>query len=147
VAPSLVVRKVAIDVLTSVVMRTPVGNPEIWAANRVAVNYNAEVAAHNSALRADPANLTKAGHLRPGRKLHDSMDFVAPAGYVGGRMRAAWNVSIGAPDTTTTDAVDPQGQSTIDRGISVIVGAEDTQNIYLTNSVPYAVSIEYGHSG
>ncbi len=96
-APEVVVRKIAIDILTSIVMKSPVGNPELWAINATARRYNSEVTAHNAALRADPSNLTKNGRLKPGRKLNDGMSIVSPAGYVGGRFRAAWTVSIGAP--------------------------------------------------
>jgi hypothetical protein len=100
-----VVRKVAIDLLTATVMRTPVGNPDLWKNKK------------------------------------------APKGYVGGRLRANWTVSISAPDLTTTNAIDKDGSSTIAAGTTVINGADGTQDIYMTNSLPYALPIEYGHSG
>ncbi|MGY3038534.1 hypothetical protein ACVWWQ_000121 [Rhodanobacter sp. TND4EL1] len=145
-APAQVVRRATQELLTNIVMRTPVGNPELWEVNRVAVNYNTQVTEHNAALRANPANLTRAGQLRPGKKLHDGMDIVAPAGYVGGRLRANWNVSLAAPDTSTTDAVDKTGTATIGVGADVLANADGKQDIYITNNLPYAVSIEYGHS-
>jgi len=145
-APELVIRKVATDILTSIVMRSPVGNPELWAINATARHYNDEVAAHNTALRQDPANLTKAGRLKPGRKLNDGMSIVSPAGYVGGRFRAAWTVSIGAPSGAVTGDVDKSGQPTIEKGISVIATADGQQDIYITNNLPYARALEYGHS-
>jgi hypothetical protein len=86
------------------VLRTPVGNPDLWKSK-------------------------------------------PPKGYVGGRLRANWTVSIGVPDTTTTDAIDQSGEGTINAGRAVIDTADTTQAIYMTNSLPYAVSIEYGHSG
>lgn len=100
----LVVRKVAIDLLTATVLRTPVGNPSLWK-----------------------------------RK--------PPKGYVGGRLRANWNVSLVAPDTTTTQGIDKGGQSTIAKGAAAINVREGEQDIWIVNSLPYAIPIEYGHSG
>ncbi|SEN09832.1 hypothetical protein SAMN02800694_2764 [Luteibacter sp. UNCMF331Sha3.1] len=145
-APAVVVRKVSMDILTSVVMRSPVGNPELWAINSTARNYNAEVAAHNSSLRQDPSNLTKTGRLKAGRRLNDGMGIKAPAGYVGGRLRANWTVSLGAPSTTVFDEVDKSGQRAIQQGIAVIQHANGVQDIYVMNNLPYARAIEYGHS-
>lgn len=34
------VRGLTLELFTSVVMSTPVGNPELWERNRVAANYN-----------------------------------------------------------------------------------------------------------
>lgn len=70
-----------------------------------------------------------------------------PKGYVGGRLRANWNVSLVAPDTTTTDAIDKTGGSTIDRGSAEIGQADGIKDIWMMNSLPYALPIEYGHSG
>ncbi|WP_426269144.1 hypothetical protein ACN9MB_13035 [Dyella kyungheensis] len=99
-----VVRKVSIDILSSVVQRSPVGNPDLWAHK-------------------------------------------PPAGYSGGRFRANWNVSLVDPDTTTTDDIDQSGSTTVDRGSAVIGGADGVKDICITNSLPYAIPIEMGHSG
>ncbi|GGA05605.1 hypothetical protein [Dyella caseinilytica] len=142
-----VVRKVSIDLLTATVMRTPVGNPELWAVNRIAKNYNAAVAQWNAEMRNDPVNLTRAGRLKPGKKSSDSMDIIAPKGYVGGRLRANWFASIGGYTEITTDATDAQGNSTISDGAAIIDQATGDGDIFIVNSLPYAVPIEYGHSG
>lgn len=98
-----VVRKVGIDLLASVIDKTPVGNPELWSSP-------------------------------------------APAGYVGGRLRANWTASIGSPDTGTTTETDAQGGQTKARGSAKIDGWRGG-DIYLMNSLPYARAIEYtGHS-
>lgn len=99
-----VVRRVSQDVLQSVVFKTPVGNPDVWAVKR------------------------------------------APKGYVGGRLRANWNVALGTVDTTTTVAVDPSGDMTIARGAQIIAQADGTKDVFITNSLPYALPVEYGHS-
>lgn len=69
-----------------------------------------------------------------------------PAGYVGGRLRGNWNVSIGAADFTTTVVRDQTGGATIARGNNILHGWKDG-DIYLMNSLPYVRPIEYlGHS-
>jgi hypothetical protein len=103
-APALVVRKATIDLFSAVVMRTPVGNPTLWAGP-------------------------------------------APKGYVGGRLRANWIVSLGRPDASTTAAIDKTGDATKAKGITVITHADGEQDIWMTNNLPYALPIEYGHSG
>lgn len=70
-----------------------------------------------------------------------------PKGYVGGRLRANWTVALTAPNITTTDAIDKDGGATITTGVAVIATADGTQDIFITNSLPYAIPIEYGHSG
>ncbi|MHC8305476.1 AMP-binding protein [Pseudomonas sp. PB3P13] len=102
-------REIIIEVGSSVIRMSPVGNPEIWAQNAVASQYNKAVDDHNSDLRSDPANLTKGGRLKSGRKLNDGMNIVAPEGYVGGRFRANWHLSINVVESVTFDEVDPGG--------------------------------------
>lgn len=99
----VVVRKASIDLLTATVMRTPVGNPDLWKSK-------------------------------------------PPKGYVGGRLRANWNVSLVSPDTSTTDAIDKDGDPTIERGSAAIGEADGIKDIWIMNSLPYAIPVEYGHS-
>jgi hypothetical protein len=69
----------------------------------------------------------------------------APKGYVGGRLRANWNVSLSVPDESTSEARDKAGASTVARGAAKIDGYTG-EDIYVVNSLPYAIPIEYGHS-
>ena len=69
----------------------------------------------------------------------------APKGYVGGRLRANWNVSLVMPDESTTNAIDPAGGGTIARGTDAL-GNSKGEDIYIMNSLPYAIPVEYGHS-
>jgi hypothetical protein len=70
-----------------------------------------------------------------------------PAGYVGGRLRANWMVSLVAPDTSTTAAIDKDGGTTIAKGSQTIAGSDGTEDIWIMNSLSYAIPAEYGHSG
>lgn len=139
-------REIIIEIGSSIIRMSPVGNPEIWAQNAVASQYNKAVDDHNSALRSDPANLTKAGRLKPGRKVHDGMDIVAPAGYVGGRFRGNWMFSIGTPDNATTEEVDPSGAKSTARISAGTIEFKAGDTCYITNSLGYAIPLEFGHS-
>ena len=143
----LVVQKVAIDALSSVVKRSPVGNPELWAANAHATQYNNAVDFENARLRADTVNLNKAGRLKAGRKIKDSMPIVAGAGYVGGRFRGNWQVAFNVAPTGETGVVDKNGSATIAAGAAVIQAfTSSIGSIWLMNNTAYAEPLEYGHS-
>lgn len=142
-----VVRVAGIKILARLVDMSPVGNPELWEANQTAVVYNAAVDEHNSLLRQNPNNLTKAGRLRAGRKVNDSMDLKAPPVYTGGRFRGNWQVSFDAHTTEETGRIDKTGNMTKAAGNYVlsrfIVGMNE---IFFCNNVPYAYRLEMGHS-
>lgn len=124
-------RAIALEVLSRVVLRSPVGNPDLWKAN-------AEVVANRKAIqiarRVSKRRLQREAPLKSGR------------GYVGGRFRGNWVVSIGSPSNATTEAVDPQGQRVLAEGGAVISNAKWGAVIYVMNNLPYAVPLEYGHS-
>lgn len=142
-----VVRVVGIKILARLVQMSPVGNPELWAVNQTAAAYNAAVAEHNSLLRQNPDNLTKAGRLRPGRKVKDGMDLKAPPGYTGGRFRGNWQVSFDARTTDETGRVDKAGHLTMAAGnVTLGLFKVGVRDIYFCNNVPYSYRLEMGHS-
>ncbi|MGQ9451801.1 hypothetical protein ACP4QI_009985 [Leclercia sp. TB492] len=142
-----VVRVVGIKILARLVQMSPVGNPELWAVNQTAEAYNAAVSEHNSQLRQNPGNLTKAGRLRPGRKVNDSMDLKAPPGYTGGRFRGNWQVSFDQRARGETGRIDKAGHETIAAGNLVLEQFKvGTTAVYFCNNVPYAYPLEMGHS-
>lgn len=145
-AVDLTLREIVIELGSSVIRMSPVGNPELWAQNAIATQYNKAVDEHNSALRNDPANLTKNGRLKAGKKLNDSMDLVAGKGYVGGRFRGNWQFSIESPATGELDTIDPGGAATIDALIAGVQSLTAGQTAYIVNNLPYAIPLEYGHS-
>lgn len=140
-----VIRYITLSLFAGTVQSTPVGNPSLWAVNKTAANYNSEVSIWNAAQRAVPENLTSAGRLRRGLKVNDSMSLIAPAGYVGGRLKANWQVSQNAPKTGTLDTTDKSGATTIAQ-IEAGMGGWGSVT-YLANNLPYAHAIEFdGHS-
>jgi hypothetical protein len=97
-----VVRKIIIDVGTSLVLKSPVGDAQYW-------------------------------------------QHPAPKGYVGGRFRANWQYNLDAPTVSTTEAIDPEGTTTISAIVGK-VGKGAGHKHYITNSLPYAIPLEEGHS-
>jgi hypothetical protein len=138
------IRHRTIGLFNSVIMMTPVGNPDLWKVNKQAAAYNQAVSDENYRLRQDPANLTKAGRLRKGRKINDSMPIIKPKDYVGGRARGNWQCSLASPITNEIDRIDPNGSAaTADVEATVKAGEIN----YLSNNVPYIRRLEYeGHS-
>jgi hypothetical protein len=135
-----VARKSTLDLFRAVGYRSPVGNPELWAENAAAAAHNQEIATHNAALRQDPGNLTKNGRLKRGLKRKDIMAIKAPPGYVGGRFRANWNVSYGAPDFSTTESTQKERVfEEARKAMTLPVGGL----VYLSNGLPYGPRLEY----
>lgn len=103
-AQSQIVRAISTEILTRIVLRTPVGNPSLWKGK-------------------------------------------PPAGYVGGRARANWTVSLGSYSGTTLELVDKDGRTTIARGMNSLSSWQPGESIYIMNSLPYIRPLEYeGHS-
>lgn len=142
------VRRTGIKILGRLVDMSPVGQPEIWQVNQTASAYNTAVREHNAALRDDPANLTKAGRLRRGLRVNDSMDIKKPEGYVGGRFKNNWYVGLDSQPTATNDTPDASGQGSNSRGMAVleVFRVGQVSSIYFTNNLPYAAALENGHS-
>lgn len=142
----LVVRKTVIGLLSSVVKKSPVGNPELWKVNRIGAQYNQAVRDYNFSLRQDPLNLNRAGRLRPGLRSHDRMDLHAPEGYVGGRFRGNWQVGVNSDVTTEIDRIDKNGSSTVSVEAAKIPTQAAGKVYYIANNLPYAQALETGHS-
>lgn len=143
------VRRTGIKILGRLVDVSPVGQPEIWQVNQTASAYNTAVREHNAALRDDPANLTKAGRLRRGLRVNDSMDIKKPDGYVGGRFKNNWYVGFDSQPTESNETPDASGQGSNSRGMEVleVFRVGQVNSIYFTNNLPYAIALENGHSG
>ncbi|WP_146009824.1 hypothetical protein [Janthinobacterium sp. ROICE36] len=70
-----------------------------------------------------------------------------PPGYVGGRFRANWQLSLGSPATGVLDKVDKDGSATIAAHAAANKAAKAGDVIYLVNNLAYAKRIEEGWSG
>ncbi|MCX4217397.1 hypothetical protein MKZ87_07065 [Pseudomonas sp. MCal1] len=159
-------REIVIEIGSSVIRMSPVGNPEIWAANvahratnvRAADNYDFKVAVRNTLINLNENNFTKAGKLKRGVKYAKPLTkaerdqnfnvngLVAGKGYVGGRFRGNWQFLIGAPADGVLDQVDPGGNVTLAKLKLQVEQLTIGQTAYIVNNLPYAVPLEYGHS-
>ncbi len=70
----------------------------------------------------------------------------APVGYVGGRFRNNWLFGEGQANTATNNGADPTGVNAMSRLTAQIQAAQMGSMWYITNSLPYARALEYGHS-
>jgi hypothetical protein len=159
-------REIVIEIGSSLIRMSPVGNPELWAENvaRRAKNtaaadaYDYNVKLRNTVTNLTESNFTKSGNLKKGVKYAKPLTkterdqnfnvngLVSGKGYVGGRFRANWHLSIDVVENVTFDEVDPTGQETIAALVSAISDFTAGQTAYLINNLPYAIPLEYGHS-
>jgi hypothetical protein len=63
-----------------------------------------------------------------------------------GRLRGNWFPSVGAEGNETSEDIDPTGQQAQQRSTAFVSGLSGGRLTYLTNNLPYAVPIEFGHS-
>lgn len=159
-------REIIIEIGSSVIRMSPVGNPEIWAANVAhrsankasADAYDANVEVRNVVIALTPGNFTKQGNLKKGVKYAKPLTkaervqnfnvngLVSGQNYVGGRFRGNWMFSIGSPDSSTTEEVDPTGAKSMARIRDGAIEFTAGQTCYITNSLGYAIPLEFGHS-
>ena len=159
-------REVVIEIGSSVIRMSPVGNPEIWAANVAhrqantaeADAYDFKVVVRNTVINLTDSNFTKAGKLKRGVKYAKPLTkterdqnfnvngLVAGKDYVGGRFRGNWQFSIDTPADGVLDQIDPSGNVSIAVLRTQVQSLTIGQTAYLVNNLPYAVPLEYGHS-
>lgn len=151
-----VVRQTLFLAAQSVVLRSPVGDPELWAENAQA-SYGRRF--HNvfAAKPLKHATLKKTYPLRheiaaanrkaraaagkPGKR-----DGAAAGKYIGGRFRANWQFGIGSVNTTTTEQTDKSGAATLGRLKAAISAVSAGPVFWISNSLPYAERLENGWS-
>lgn len=139
-------RVIGIQLLDEIVRNSPVGNPELWAINSTAVQYNQAVSDWNDSLYGNPDNLTKTGRLRKKVRVDDSMDIKRPVDYRAGMFRASHFVSVGEPNYSKPEKPDKYGTMTKLNGTAVIDQAPAYSVIYIQSNLPYSVALENGHS-
>lgn len=160
------VREIIIEIGSSIIRMSPVGNPEIWAANvahreansRAADDYDFKVAVRNTLINLNESNFTKAGNLKRGVKYAKPLTkterdqnfsvngLVAGRDYVGGRFRANWNFSIGSVDNSFRIHPDPTGTEATARLVAGAIEFKAGQTAFIVNNLPYAIPLEFGHS-
>ena len=123
-----VVRKTVIDVSTSLVRRSPVGNPALWVS-----------------LGASYRFMNLAGTRRLKRpKLQFRRQ--PPPGYAGGHFRANWQLGIGSLRLGEVKGRDKSGSSTLKKIVATIPNEAAGKVYYVANNTPYSETLEDGHS-
>ncbi|MBP6954456.1 MULTISPECIES: HK97 gp10 family phage protein [Pseudomonas] len=145
-------RAIGIAMLTEVVSRSPVGNPDLWEANKALRSKNTALADAYDA-NVDARNASNTGRKKfkkltqRERKENFYVDAKAAGkGYIGGTFRGSHMVSIGAPDLTVVENVDPSGRETINKGAMLIRASGQFPVIYIQTNSPYGEMLELGHS-
>lgn len=64
-----------------------------------------------------------------------------------GRFRGNWQVAIGNVPAGTLEVEDKTGTVTIGKVQAEVLSLKAGDTIYLVNNLPYALPLEYGHSG
>lgn len=159
-------REIIIQLGSNIIKMSPVGNPEIWAANvahreknvRAADDYDFKVALRNTAINLTDSNFTKSGNLKAGVKYakpltkterdqnFDVNGLVAGKDYVGGRFRGNWQFTIDVAADGELERIDPSGAATLAALMAGVASLTAGQTAYIVNNLPYAIPLEYGHS-
>lgn len=63
-----------------------------------------------------------------------------------GRFRGNWQHGSGSPDLSTNEALDPNGAASKARIAASTANVKAGGIEYVTNNLPYAISLEYGRS-
>lgn len=73
-----------------------------------------------------------------------------------GRFRGNWNVGVDTPNRATNDKIYPGGSpqargaaaaaDSLERAGAVLASFTSGEQIWLSNGLPYAIELEYGHS-
>lgn len=141
-----VVRRAALEVLSEMVDRSPVGNPDLWEANKAQAyareTYNLFVGALNESIGSGKGRVRK----KSAKALRKEFANKVGANYTGGRFKNNWQIGIGSMNTDTGRAANSSGDGALAAFSATIKAWKPGQTIYLTNSLPYAYRLEHGWS-
>lgn len=140
------VRRVGLELYSDMVDMSPVGNPDLWQANKQASymreTYNVWVEAINADIGKGKGRLRK----KSTKSLKKAFPNVAGIDYTGGRFKNNWQVGISGINTNTDRGPSSDGNAALAAYDAAIKGWRPGMSIFLTNSMPYAQRLEYGHS-
>lgn len=70
-----------------------------------------------------------------------------PKGYIGGRLRGNWQITLNRPADGELEVIDKTGAKTITNGAISSKKIRLSDSVFLINNVPYAQAVEDGSSG
>ena len=113
------VRGTTLGIVGRIILRTPVGNPDIW------LYFDKSKGAYVDYISARGI----------------------PRGYVGGSLRGAWQATLNSPLVGPLQQhIDANGSKTIAKANKVIKDMKIGDTFRLTNALPYARRVEFGWS-
>jgi hypothetical protein len=130
------VRLCALSIDGKLIQRSPVGDPSKWKYNPNKPKVFGKFSA------AGPKKNWQEGFVSKGKSNYS----MSGAGYVGGRFRGAWMLSIGSPSSSIGTAIDPTGDDTKAAHAATVAGAKAGDVVYFQNNMPYAQRLEQGWS-
>lgn len=136
-----VVRAVAIDMQGQMIEKSPVGNPDLWKGN--AGVQSAKTQYLDAAIAYNEANPGKRRRGISKSTLSRNFKNKVGKGYTGGRFKSNWQVGLGSMNASADS--EPRSDA-LGRARVVLGGFKPGQTIFLTNNLPYAKKLEYGHS-
>lgn len=141
-----VVRRAALELYAEMIQRSPVGNPDVWQVNKgqayMRETYNLWVDAHNADVGSGKGRIRK----KSAKALRKEFANKAGKGYTGGRFKNNWQVGVGVLNDDTSREPSAQGGGALGAFDAAIRTWKPGQTIWMTNSMPYAKKLEYGHS-
>lgn len=134
----MAVRETALELVAGMIEKSPVGNPDLWKANAdvqaAKAKYLDVAIAHNE---ANP------GKRRMGtgkQTLNKKFKNRVGQGYVGGRFKSNWMVSIGS--INLANGAEP-GANALLRAKADTAQFELGDVIWISNNLPYAKRLEF----
>lgn len=141
-----VVRRAALELFSEMVNRSPVGNPDLWEANKAKVyareTYNLFAGALNESIGKGKGRVRK----KSAKTLRKEFANKVGANYTGGRFKNNWQLGIGSLNTDTGRDASSSGNGALKAFGATIKAWKPGQTIYLTNSMAYAYRLEHGWS-
>lgn len=137
------VRGITLALFSSVINLSPVGRPELWAANAENTRVRASYMDMAEALNADGSGKRKISTRNSALNKKFGKP-KAPVGYVGGHFRGSWQVSVGSPILSDNDRIDPNGGPTKADAQANIGGAGTVT--FMCSNTPYSERLEMGWS-
>jgi len=101
---------------------------------------------HSDLQRIAQRNKQKAVKVMQNSLMRVGSPMVVMSPFDQGIFKGNWMAAYGTPDTSTTDAADKTGASSIGRLKSKVEVMQGGMILYFTNSMPYAERLEYGWS-
>lgn len=98
------------------------------------------------AMGSDIIQSSPVGNYKLWKKYQANPRAKKPKGYTGGRFRGAWQSTLDRPSGRVTLRKDKTGSKSQERLMKAVEALQAGNTFYMTNNLPYAIELEFGHS-